>query len=289
MAASSPVSRDGPRARVVRCEHDAGRWTRAERRPDPGVAGLLARGHVGFVQEAARFERWLEAPQAALTLLIGVEGEPFRARQGTLPDAWVAGLDDVCDVVEPGRQHVCVDLKLSPLGAYTVLGLPLRELSGRVIGLEDLFGAAGRALAERVREAPDWDGRFDPIEVFLARRAAASPAPSPAAAYAWARLSATDGRLAVGQLAAELGCSRRYWAATFNEQVGLPPKTVARLLRFQAVRRRLQSEPGRLAEIAADCGYCDQSHLDRDCRDLAGITPSDFLARQVPGGPVDGD
>ncbi len=95
MAASSPVSRDGPRARVVRCEHDAGRWTRAERRPDPGVAGLLARGHVGFVQEAARFERWLEAPQAALTLLIGVEGEPFRARQGTLPDAWVASLDDV--------------------------------------------------------------------------------------------------------------------------------------------------------------------------------------------------
>lgn len=60
-------------------------------------------------------------------------------------------------------------------------------------------------------------------------------------------------------------------------------------MRFQAVRRRLQSEPGRLAEIAADCGYCDQSHLDRDCRDLAGITPSDFLARQVPGGPVDGD
>lgn len=143
------------------------------------------------------------------------------------------------DVVEPGRQHACVDLKLSPLGAYTVLGLPLRELAGRVIGLEDLFGAAGRALAERVREAPDWDGRFDLIEVFLARRAAASPAPRPAAAYAWARLSATDGRLAVGQLAAELGCSRRYLAATFNEQVGLPPKTVARLLRFQAVRRRL--------------------------------------------------
>lgn len=267
-----------------------GRWTRAERPVDRRLAGVLARGHVGFVQEAARFERWLEPPQAALTVLIGVEGDPLRARHGMLPDAWVGGLDDVCDVVLPGRRHACVDLKLSPLGAYTLLGLPLRELKGRCVALEDLFGAAGRELADRVREATGWDARFDLIEAFLARRASEGPRPTPAASYAWKRLRETEGRLPVGRLAGELGCSRRYLVATFNDQVGLPPKTVARLLRFQAVRRRLVvSAPGRLAEIAADCGYFDQSHLDRDFRDLAGTTPTDFLARQIPGGPVNGD
>ncbi len=262
---------------------------RAERAADPSVTGLLARGHVGFVQQAARFEHWLEPPPAALTLLIGVDGERLRSRQGRLPEAWVAGLDDACELVRPPRRYGCLDLKLTPLGAYALLGMPLRELAGRVVALEDLFGAAGRELAERVQDAFDWDARFDAVEAFLARRAQMGPPPSPAAQYAWMRLRRTEGRVSVGQLAAELGCSRRYLVATFNEQVGLPPKKVARLVRFEAVRRRLAAAPARLAEIAADCGYCDQSHLDRDFRDLAGTTPTDFVARQVPGGPVDGD
>jgi AraC-like DNA-binding protein len=51
----------------------------------------------------------------------------------------------------------------------------------------------------------------------------------------------------------------------------------------------LEAEPARWADIALAAGYCDQSHLNRDFRELAGTTPSDFLARQIPGGGVVGD
>ena len=39
-----------------------------------------------------------------------------------------------------------------------------------------------------------------------------------------------------------------------------------------------------LADVAYTCGYYDQPHFNREFRALAQITPSDFVARELPGG-----
>jgi AraC-like DNA-binding protein len=70
----------------------------------------------------------------------------------------------------------------------------------------------------------------------------------------------------------------------------MPPKALARILRFDRVAERLLAvtEP-RLAEVAYDCGYYDQAHLNRDSREFTGATPSAYLARRLPdGGGVTG-
>ena len=55
----------------------------------------------------------------------------------------------------------------------------------------------------------------------------------------------------VGQLARELGCSRRHLIWRFREQIGPAPKTAARLVRFQRAVRLLERDDGRrFAEIA---------------------------------------
>ncbi len=220
--------------------------------------------------------------------MVDLEGA-LRENDATLPHAWVGGLSDSYSLVELGDAYASLDIELTPLGAYTVLGRPLHELAGTVVCMEDLFGARGRHLAERLREVSEWNGRFDLIEAFLLERAEEGPKPSPAVAFALVHLRASAGRVRIGSLAAELGCSRRHLAAQFREQVGLPPKTVARLLRFEYVCQGLNGDPARWADIAHDAGYCDQSHLNRDFRELAGTTPSDFLSRRIPGGGLVGD
>ena len=70
----------------------------------------------------------------------------------------------------------------------------------------------------------------------------------------------------------------------------MTPKAAARVMRFHHAMDRLQVEGGgRWAEIAADCGYYDQSHLHRDFRAYAGLTPGEVEARLLPPGlGVDG-
>jgi len=87
-------------------------------------------------------------------------------------------------------------------------------------------------------------------------------------------------------LADEIGWSRRHFISRFREQVGLAPKATAQVLRFNRVCGLLQQRrPGTtITDIAMACGYADHSHLTREFQHMAGCTPSDWLAAQLPGG-----
>jgi transcriptional regulator GlxA family with amidase domain len=91
-----------------------------------------------------------------------------------------------------------------------------------------------------------------------------------------ARAPRSAGRVAIGELANELGWSHRRLIARFREQVGLAPKAAARVLRFDRAARALRSPSRTIGEVAFECGYFDQAHLNRDFRELAGITPRAF-------------
>jgi AraC-like DNA-binding protein len=111
----------------------------------------------------------------------------------------------------------------------------------------------------------------------------------PSVTRALGRLRASGGTVRVDSLAAEIGCSRRHLAAGFREQVGVSPKLLGRILRFQRAVALVGAGPG-WAEIAARCGYYDQAHMVRDFHQFAGASPGEFARRKLPdGGGVVGD
>ena len=85
-----------------------------------------------------------------------------------------------------------------------------------------------------------------------------------------------------GPRATSSGWSRRHFGERFREHVGLAPKPAARVLRFRRALALLERDDGaRLGEIALDCGYYDQAHLNRDFRAFAGSAPGDHLSRRL--------
>lgn len=252
-----------------------GRFLRAVRMSAPDVAPVLHRAHVGFRAEDAVSTSWLMPPMPALTLMFDV------SRQGA-GEPWVEGMREHPAPVMLPRSYGLFDVKLTPPGAFSILGMPLGELGDHPLALADVVGpAAARALDERVREASDWGRRFDLLEAFLRRRLAAEFTPSGPVTRAWQRLQETDGAVRVGALAREVGWSRRHLSAEFGAQIGLPPKRAARLLRFRALLRDVERVPAGWADAALAHGYYDQPHLDREFRAFTGVTPSAWMARRV--------
>lgn len=261
-------------------EKPAAPVTRLFGEPRPQLLPHLVRPHEAFLFAAGPRRRWIEPAQLPVTLIIDLD-ERLTAGGRRLPPAWVAGPSDSPEEVELGGRHTTVDVKLTPLGSLRLLGIPPREIAGRVVGLEELLGGAGRRLTEAVADAGDWPTRFSLVDEFLAGRPRSGKLPSPVVEEAWRRLCRAGGNLSIRELAEGLQISRRHLSSLFAEQVGLPPKTVARLLRFTRAHRQMQSRPQAWAEVAFDCGYFDQAHLNRDFRQFAGTTPTGFLARQL--------
>jgi AraC-like DNA-binding protein len=84
-----------------------------------------------------------------------------------------------------------------------------------------------------------------------------------------------------------LPCSKRgkHLVERFREQVGQPPKTMGRIIRFNRAPKLLQSPRSpTLADVVFEAGYYDQSHMNRDFRRFTGISPSAFLKLQLPDG-----
>ncbi|MBZ6478118.1 helix-turn-helix domain-containing protein [Streptomyces griseocarneus] len=168
-----------------------------------------------------------------------------------------------------------VEMDFTPLGAYMCLGLPLHHLASCHLHPDEVLGTGWSAhLTEQLIAVPDWGKRWAIIEDALARRMVDAPPTSAVVAEAWSRLRACHGRLSTKDLAAATGRGSRQLQVLFREQIGLPPQTVSRILRFQRALTLPFDACRSLADRAALCGYYDEAHMNHDFRDLAGLTPA---------------
>ena len=274
--------------RVLRHESELGRWELVSRPPDPRLAGLVRGCYVGFLEQSPRPLRRREVAQDQVTLILNF-GPPLRVSGPTEPAAergsFVAAITDTYAITEYEGVSHGLQVDLSPLGAHMLLGVAMHELSALVVPLEEVLGPTAPLLVERLAEEPGWAARFDMLDALIGARVEEARQPSPDVTWAWHRLVETSGRLPIGALASELGCSRRHLIARFREAIGPAPKTAARIMRFRRAVDRLGRDDGsRLGEIALDCGFYDQPHLNRDFRELAGTSPREFVASRLPDG-----
>jgi AraC-like DNA-binding protein len=277
----------------VAIEHDDGgsdgRWEMAYRDAHPALAGLLG-PMCGYEESIAEALTRREAPNGTVTVIIGLGDEIEIKEMSNSPTphpgrvtSFVAGLHDGFALVESQQQHG-IQLDLTPLGAYRLLGLPMSEIANRIVQLDDLRGRAMAELTERLATTPAWEQRFALVDRLLLRWADEGPLPDPAVTWAWDQLAKTSGQTPVGLLAEEIGWSRRHFANRFRLQVGLAPKPTARVLRFKrAADLLLRATPGTtITDIAIACGYADHSHMTREFQSLAGCTPSAYANGRMP-------
>ena len=231
----------------------------------------------GFEEDGPEPVRRDELPHPAVTVLVPL-GARIRVGAADHDRAFVVGLLDRPAATAHAGRFACVEIRLSPLEAYSVLGgTPLDQLGPDTTELAHLWGRDAARLAEQVAETDDWDGRFAPAVGLLRSAHDAGIRPDPEIELAWSMLVASSGRRTVTDLSAATGWSAKRLRARFRTQVGTTPKRSARLIRFSSAVERLRSGASP-ADTAAACGFADQSHLHRDVMAFAGCSPRQLTA-----------
>lgn len=119
--------------------------------------------------------------------------------------------------------------------------------------------------------------RLDAVTRWAQRFAAASGHADAQVRVVVRQIVASRGAASVEEVAESEGVQLRTLQRRFLRQVGVSPKRLARIVRFHHVCLAWRRDPASLARVAADCGYCDESHLVRDFRAFVGEPPASFL------------
>jgi AraC-like DNA-binding protein len=174
--------------------------------------------------------------------------------------------------LEPGA--VSFGVRLRPGWALPLLGVSPRELCGLHVPVADC--APDLAVLQRRLEDSASPARALALlqETFTLRRASLRAGPHARAGRALRWLQSSGGQVRMAELARTLGVSERTLHRDVLDEAGVPPKLLARVLRFQRAVKLLRSgAEADLSSVALTCGYSDQAHLSREVRDLAGVTP----------------
>jgi AraC-like DNA-binding protein len=205
--------------------------------------------------------------------------------QRVLPDGcadivWIE--DGRLELAGPATQPVLVEIppgatvygvRFGPGAAGPALRLAAHELRDQTVALDELWGASGRDLAERMAEAADAE-RPDLLADAIAGWLRGAQPPDALVARAAALLA---GGLPVAETSREVALGARHLRRRFHDAAGYGPKTLQRVLRLRRFLA-IAATDADLARAAAAAGYSDQPHLTRECGDLAGLTPAALLA-----------
>jgi uncharacterized glyoxalase superfamily protein PhnB len=166
----------------------------------------------GWSQDGRTGGRLREVPFPGLPLILNL-GAPWQIETPSggdveSHDSFVAGLHTAPVLVAGAPAASCIELRLTPLGAHRLLGLPMHELTNRTVPLEEVLPEA-RVLSERLRETASWSQRFELVETLLANGLVDSPQPAPGVAWSWQRLVQSGGQASIRGLADEVGWSSR--------------------------------------------------------------------------------
>lgn len=193
------------------------------------------------------------------------------------PRIFLAGQLDGPLLLRPVGAGKTMGIRFHPQGAAAIFPQPMHELSGRFTAIDELSPGLARDLTNTLDAA-------DPVEAAGAALLGAEGRRGHrdlAVAETVRRIALSKGSLDLGALAREIGVSVRQLERRFQSVVGLPPKVLCRIQRFQNIFRVLQEESTNWVDAAAACGYYDQAHLIRDCRNFSGTTPAVLMSAET--------
>ena len=241
-------------------------WTLTGAESTPGFDLILPDGRAELVvHRGDRFRQRLDAGRSCVQA-----------------SAFVAGQMESAVAIAPGHAVETLGVTFTPCGLAPLCEAPQHALVDRLVDVRDVATPGLRRLVADVSSAPSLPAALELVQRGLARLYESVPLPDSRVQAALAGIVRSGGEVPMHRLHAALGSSPRWLERRFRDQVGISPKRLARLTRFQRALAALVAEPvPSCVQVAAGHGYFDQAHFTAEFHAFTGHAPREFVAGRL--------
>jgi len=174
-------------------------------------------------------------------------------------------------------------IRFLPGAAFRFLDNPMSDFTDQIVPLEAVSGKEGHNLAEHLISRNHVEDKIVLLENYLTKLLDANCRRDAVAEAAVHCILANKGNIRISELARMSGSSERELRRKFDRCVGVTPKVLCRIIRFQHVLQTLRRGSGHnLLSAALDSGYYDQSHFIHEFNSCYGLSPSEFVEIKNP-------
>ncbi|MBA3945224.1 MAG: AraC family transcriptional regulator [Herpetosiphonaceae bacterium] len=186
----------------------------------------------------------------------------------------------------PGAVGI-IGIQLKPASAYRLLGVSQHELTNSIHPFDDLLERRERELHNAIGAAETVEQKVALIQALFIQRLSGSVHRHTMIDQALQMIEVHTGRIPMNDLCRSLGYSRRYLDMLFAEYVGISPKLVARIVRFQHFYQRW-GQGATFKQFSCDMFdyYYDQPHFIKEFKQFTGHAPVAFAQQHNEVGRI---
>ena len=198
------------------------------------------------------------------------------------------GIQDIPAIVdvEYDAPHGNIGIEFSPLGTYRLFQLRQAELKNKLFLLEEILGKSASVIQEIIANTEIVDKKVQLIQGYLVRLFTKSQ-PDPILDYCIGQIENSKGLITVTELERKTGYSGRWLYEKFIEKVGISPKNLSSIVRFNQIYEEWAKSSGTdfLKEDIYDYFY-DQAHFIKDFKRFTGFSPMKFVKSENEFGRI---
>jgi AraC-like DNA-binding protein len=225
----------------------------------------------------------IAAPNGCAKLIIPYQNSLVSTANGTSSEShpgrlyFVGNRDSSTQLHTTDRATGFIAIEFSPAGAFPIFGIPMAETAGGLWETEQLFKSWSQKARDALVNEPRVDRKVQIVQQALTRLLQRNGVRSQVVEHCLTRLRSNNGVLPIQELSQDTGYSRRHLSNLFRQHIGLSPKTLAGIFRFQQYYRLwAERQPYESIRDALYQHYYDESHFHKEFKRMTGYAPAHY-------------
>lgn len=225
----------------------------------------------------------LESPPSSLCALVFNYGDAYeisnhKYEKSGVPKAFLSGQALKNYTLHLHGNIAMVGAALKPTTLFNFFNIPMYGFTGERVSFLKIEKELGRTIHQKIENAGNAQERISIIEKYFLNRLNSTNFATQEIVRSSNEIFDKKGRLNVLELLEKVPMSRRNFERKFLNEVGVSPKTYAKIRRFGHTCALMAGKRDvNLMDVLHEGGYYDQSHFIKDFKYFSGRTPKTYV------------